>query len=34
MSSNKSPIIEKGIQHNVSPIRDVLVVPPGAVSET
>ena len=34
MSTSKSPIIEKGIQHSVSPIRDVLVVPPGAVSET
>jgi len=32
MSTSKSPIIEKGIQHSVSPIRDVLVVPPGAVS--
>jgi len=30
MSTSKGPIVEKGIQHNVSPIRDVLVVPPGA----
>lgn len=34
MSTSKSPIVEKSIKHSVSPIRDVLVVPPGAVSET
>lgn len=31
MSSKKSPIVEKSVEHPVSPIRDVLVVPPGAV---
>lgn len=30
MSTSKSPIVEKSIKHSVSPIRDVLVVPPGA----
>ena len=30
MSTGKSTIVEKGIKHSVSPIRDVLVVPPGA----
>ena len=31
MSTSKSSIVEKSIKHSVSPIRDVLVVPPGAV---
>lgn len=31
MSTGKSTIVEKGIKHSVSPIRDVLVVPPGAI---
>ena len=30
MSTSKSPIVEKSIKHSVSPIHDVLVVPPGA----
>jgi hypothetical protein len=30
MSTSKSPILEKSMKHSVSPIRDVLVVPPGA----
>lgn len=34
MSSKKSPIVEKSVEHPVSPIRDVLVVPPGAVGAT
>lgn len=34
MSSKKSPIVEKSVEHSVSPIRDVLVVPPGAVGAT
>jgi len=31
MSTSKSSIVEKSSKHSVSPIRDVLVVPPGAV---
>jgi hypothetical protein len=30
MSTKKELVIEKGIEHSVSPKRDVLVVPPGA----
>jgi hypothetical protein len=30
MSAKKEPVIEKGIEHSVSPKRDTLVVPPGA----
>jgi len=30
MSTKKEVKIEKGIEHSVSPKRDVLVVPPGA----
>jgi hypothetical protein len=30
MSTSKSLIVEKSSKHSVSPIRDVLVVPPGA----
>ena len=32
MSAKKSPVVENNIKHSVSPIRDVLVVPPGAIS--
>ncbi len=32
MSTGKSTIVEKSIKHSVSPIRDVLVVPPGAIN--
>jgi len=31
MSTSKSPIVEKSSKHSVSHIRDVLLVPPGAV---
>jgi hypothetical protein len=31
MSTSKSSIVEKSSKHSVSPIRDVLVVPPGAL---
>ncbi len=31
MSTSKSPILEKSMKHSVSPIRDVLLVPPGAL---
>jgi len=31
MSTSKGPIVEKSSKHSVSHIRDVLVVPPGAV---
>ena len=34
MSSKKSPIVEKSVEHSVSPIRDVLLVPPGAIGAT
>ncbi len=34
MSSKKSPIVEKSVQPSVSPIRDVLLVPPGAIGAT
>ena len=34
MSSKKSPIVEKSNEHHVSPIRDVLLVPPGALGAT
>jgi hypothetical protein len=32
MSAKKIPVVENNIKHSVSPIRDVLVVPPGAIS--
>ena len=32
MSAKKSPVVENNIKYSVSPIRDVLVVPPGAIS--
>jgi len=31
MSTSKSSIVEKSSKHSVSPIRDVLLVPPGAL---
>jgi hypothetical protein len=31
MSTSKSEIVEKSSKHSVSPIRDVLLVPPGAL---
>jgi hypothetical protein len=31
MSTSKSPIVEKNSKHSVSHIRDVLLVPPGAL---
>ena len=31
MSTSKSEIVEKSMKHSVSPIRDVLLVPPGAL---